>query len=566
MCTTAKNILRTVNSSFFMTCILIFTEKVLYCEICQYDKIFVDARMWCTECLELYCSLCYKVHSRSRIGREHRTESINKYLKKLKVIANISTSCQEHSKKLIMYCSNHDLPICYACTNKHEKCTLEYIPKIFKEEEMSAKFENVKKRTSNFLEHIAVLLSKVEKENSSITKKRDDFVQSVDACVNKMLKKTDRIKENGLKDLESHCNKMVSTRNHLEVVWISICCIKQQLANLKLNDADSQTFLSFLAMQKDLQKYESQLKKTVYGNQMEVINPTINFPCDEVTYERNVRPLSPNRELTITSSTQQTKDLQLQDYVMFEIPKGKFTNHINGSTFLSNDSICFSDSRNNRLILKSVDGTYETFDLPFTPVCVSTISNSKVAISFKSSLGIVDVKEKSMDELKFTKSERFGCILYNNDNILVHVCEYGFYIVNIQGEKIKDIHIPGSVLSCFSSWKDEIYCTFKNESLLCCFNLQSGNLSWTQNVSKLKKPPAGITCDQNGVLFIAGSFENNIVAVTTFDRNYKELIKGIKSMKKPSTISFDLENRRLLVCSEFGKVVIYSINSVLEKN
>lgn len=539
--------------------ILILTETLLFCDICQYDAVFVEASMWCAECLELYCSMCYKIHSRSRIGKDHKTESIDKYLKKLELITNISTSCQEHSKKLMMYCSDHDLPICYACIEQHENCTLEYIPNISKEEEMSAKFENVNKRSNSCLEDIAVLISKVEEEKSSITKKRDDFVKSIEVCVIEILKKTDAIKENGLKDLESHCNIMLSTKYQLQIVWMSICCIKQQLVNLKVHDLDSQTFLTFLTMQKDLQKYETQLKNTVHGNPMEIINPTINFPFNEVTYERNVRPLSTSRELFATSSTPQSKYLRLQDYVMFEIPKGKLTNHINGSSFLSNNCICFSDSRNNRLLLRSVDGTYETCELPFSPVGVASISTSKVAISFKSSIGIVDVKDKNMENFKFKHSDRFGCIVCKEENLIVLVCEYGFYIVSVLGEKIREIKITGSLSSFFSCMNNEIYCTYQNQSLLCCFNLQSGLLTEAQPSSKLAKPPAGIVCDQNGVIFVV--YENNIVAISTFDMNSKEHIKRIQRMKKPSAIAYDSENKRLLVCSEIGKVVVYSIKN-----
>lgn len=514
--------------------------------------------MWCSECLELYCSPCYKVHSRSRSGFGHRTESIDKYSEKLKFITNTSTSCQEHSKRLNMYCSIHDVPICYNCHENHENCTLEYLPKLVKGE-MSKKCENVKKRTNTILEQIAVLMSIVEKENSSITKKRDDFENSVKACVIEILKKTDTIKENGLRDLESHCNKMLSTRNQLEVIWISIYCIKQQLTKLTLQDSGSHAFVSFLAMQKDLQKYEWQLNQTLYDNQIEIINPTINFPCDEVTYERNVRPLSPDRKSSSTSFSQQTTNFRLQEYEMFEIPKGKFTNNITGSSFLSNDCICFSDSRNKRLLVKSVDGTYETFDLPFSPVSVASISNSRVAFSFKSSIGIVDVKDKNMENFKFKHSDRFGCIVYKEENLIVHVCEYGFYIVSVQGEKIRELKITGSLSSSFSCMNNEIYCTYQNESVLCCFNLKSGLLSGTQPSSILAKPPAGIACDQNGVIFVV--YENNIVAISTYDMNYKGLIKRIKRMNKPSAIAYDSENKRLLVCSEIGKVIVYSIKT-----
>lgn len=537
-------------------------EKVLFCDICQHYKDYVKASMWCSECLELYCSPCYKTHSRSRSGIGHRTESIDKYLEKHEFITNISTSCQKHSKRLNMYCSIHDLPICYNCHENHENCTLEYLPKLVKDE-MSEKFENVKKRTNNILEQIAVLMSTVEKENSSITKKRDDFVNSVNACVIEILKKTDMIKENGLRDLESHCNKMLSIKNQLKVIWISICRIKQQLTKLTLHDSESHAFVSFLAMHQDLQKYECQIKKTLDDNQIQIINPTINFPCDEVTYERNVRPFPPNRESSPTSFSQQTNNLRLQDYEMFDIPKGKFTNNITGSSFLSNDCICFSDSHNNRLILKSVDGTYETCDLPFSPVGVASISNSKVAISFKSSIGIVDVKDKNMENFKFKHSDRFGCIACKEEKLIVHVCGYGFYIVSVQGEKIRELKITGSLSSSFSCMNNEIYCTYQNESLLCCFNLQSGLLSGTQPSSKLAKPPAGIACDQNGIIFVV--CENNIVTISTYDMNYKGLIKRIKRMKKPSAIAYGSENKRLLVCSEIGKVIVYSIKNEEEQ-
>lgn len=92
------------------------------CDYCRRQEKSQPAISWCSECCDHLCETCVKFHNVNRLTMEHKVCNLENQSKTES--ASTHLFCQQHaSRKLEVYCFDHEEPCCLMCaTVSHRKC------------------------------------------------------------------------------------------------------------------------------------------------------------------------------------------------------------------------------------------------------------------------------------------------------------------------------------------------------------------------------------------------------------------------------------------------------------
>lgn len=475
--------------------------------------------------------------------------------------------CQIHKQSVSKYCSSHGLSLCYHCLQMHRKCKVLPLENVAKGVKTKEKFINIEKSIHDVSQYLNDIIPKLENEVSLIKHKRVVFLKSIDDTKKKLSSIIDNVKREGLRNIEDHEVEMQNCITKLYDLNDSVKANEGKIATCRKFSEDSETFTVLPILEKCLRKDEKELL-ILQDKGVEIIEPVVRFEIlgeqtFQISYdqrERQFQELSSISKTLSSNAYQKMKDMKFKESFVFEIPRGDEVNNINGCTILLDGRMCFIESKNKRLWLRKSDDTFKSFQLELVPNDVTVISNSEVAVLHKSSVAIVNVDNSSNNEYKFRSLGKFRHITCHKHHLIVCVGSSCFYVINLQGQKIREINIAEDLISCFSCWDNMIFYANCDKNRICSVDLLSGESKYFKNVDNLVKLPTCITSDGNGNMFIVGSSYNNIVAISVYDKNdYKELLRGISNITHPKTMAYNAERRRLLICSPTGQAVTYTL-------
>ncbi|CAG2242093.1 NUP358 [Mytilus edulis] len=96
-------------------------EKI--CMSCERLDITSNATFICMDCSDTLCDTCLKYHRANKATSNHDTKPISTLTDEVNIPKAFKNICALHSKKLRLFCNDHDIPCCTLCASLcHRKC------------------------------------------------------------------------------------------------------------------------------------------------------------------------------------------------------------------------------------------------------------------------------------------------------------------------------------------------------------------------------------------------------------------------------------------------------------
>lgn len=475
--------------------------------------------------------------------------------------------CNVHNNDISEYCISHAIPLCCDCLQMHGKCRVGSLDVLAKDVKTTEKFINIEKSIQNISKYMSDVKPVFEREVLSLKDKREVFLKSIDDTRKKLLVIIENCKKEGLRNIEDKMVEMQKMFTDMDNLYSSVKENEDHIAVCRNHAEDVELFVALPIIEKYSQRDEKRLL-TLQNKGFELIEPvvkfeTLNQQTFRISYdprEHQLRELSTIPETLCANRISRMKDVQFGESFVFDIPCGNEGIHISHCAMLSNGELCFVDLKNSCLVFRKLDGTFKSFYLQSVPCGVTVISNLELAVLHRSSVAIVNVHDNIVSEFKFRTVGKFRHITFHRQNLIVCVGSDRFFVINLKGEKIKEIYIDEDLISCISCWDNKIYYANSDKNKICSVDLQSGVSELVMNIKQIVKLPTDISSDGSGFMFVVGSFKNNVVVISTYDKNFhKELIQGIANVNHPKAMAYNPARRSLLICSRLGKAVIYTL-------
>ncbi|XP_062619424.1 transcription intermediary factor 1-alpha-like [Saccostrea cucullata] len=161
---------------------LLVKSKEQLCAACLRDNETESATGFCLSCLEYLCTMCTKYHRKHLLSRDHTVcQKDDIQLTKMHIFGKYFR-CTEHSKKISLFCNDHEQPCCLICTGtcgtKHRECK-----SIDSIEEAALKVKNSGKLES-LIKEVKIIERKLKDAMQEQSKKITELEDAVDEMTN----------------------------------------------------------------------------------------------------------------------------------------------------------------------------------------------------------------------------------------------------------------------------------------------------------------------------------------------------------------------------------------------
>ncbi|VDH96252.1 E3 SUMO-protein ligase RanBP2 [Mytilus galloprovincialis] len=204
------------------------------CMSCERLDIVSQAIFICNDCSDTLCDICQKYHSSNKSTSNHEIKNIFTLPEKEKVHKTFQNICSDHSKKLKLFCNDHNVPCCTLCVSLcHRKCdsvvTFEEAVKTFstdfKLDKIKTYIRDVSNDCDNLISHYVECLQsndrQYEKEHKGIEETCDYIISKVKA--------TEKLKKDEL-------TKMYDEKQHILKHRLETCQVLTTVVSDKLTE------------------------------------------------------------------------------------------------------------------------------------------------------------------------------------------------------------------------------------------------------------------------------------------------------------------------------------------
>lgn len=552
------------------------TTKDRFCDICAFQHINELAVEWCSECDEALCSKCKVHHGIGKATRNHTPLSIEDLAQLPSAILSLKQTCDDHDEKVDFHCSDHEQLCCMKCTRtSHRDCnSVCSITEVVHDVKTSLGFTDLERSIDDLDQNIEEvckethsILASMEAEKSACYSKITEFRLSAD-------KRLDILEQKLLDELEQIYVKQKSKVKGVADTCLSqkteISETKQNMATARKHASDLQAFLLMHKLTHQVQEEDNRFQTFLENKGL--MTTTFTFkPSSELSSSwSSMGNIYVNRK-GISSILKRHKEKQAQ---LLATPKprtpenktivAKFnisfppSQHklcIRDCISLPHKDILLTDRNNNCLLLVSERGIYkDKIKLESEPFGLAYIDEDKVVVStLNNAICIVDVKQKSTISTFELDRTPNGIQVHNNTSLVVNMYEFGYYIVSLKGIVERQIPIGSEKVPYFTLIDDKIYCAKWETSKVVCYDL-FGNVQWEFAHDQMKGPN-GITCGENGELYVVCFKSNNLFMLNTEGKHGEEVMNKLVT---PINVCYDKHTQRLIIGSN-GRVTVYSV-------
>ncbi|XP_033731711.1 tripartite motif-containing protein 2-like [Pecten maximus] len=527
------------------------SSEPLYCKPCQTKGNMTNhAKFWCQDMKANFCETC-KTQFHDLIHSYCDILDISGYGGARPKQEKSAPRCDQHDKKKVWYCEDHQLLGCQICVfENHRRCeevttTIKYFQKIKDESRLEDMQDMLKKNTENiglivkdFYEQLQNLVQNQEVALQSIT----DLRQNVDKQLNTLQKDvTDKLiasfkeekinMEASLRQCEHLMNSMLNTmkssvtavegNDHIETI-VLYQRGQAELESCKALLTDMRKSYTFVSVKHHIASELGNLDGDAMGKIITEKQPR-RFPgshCDLVPH--------------------------LLESKVKEI--GKFNMKIpsRGVVFLPCDQIVVSDYNNKKLKLFTDKGQLlDELTIRGRPNDLCLVDNNTVAVSVYSPGGIHVVKVKASklslsSEIRMSNDEEYLGITHTDGRFIVGTEGGGVYSVTQDG--VTDL-LHQYNRNCYSLTRDPV----KGDTLVSVNNYNKGDvvvsrLSADKRHTDVMKVgvvryPRGIDVDREGNIYVCGYSSHNVVQMSGDGTHVRELLTSSDGIHRPWAIS-----------------------------
>ncbi|XP_063412550.1 uncharacterized protein LOC134695262 [Mytilus trossulus] len=538
-----------------------------FCAGCQRSDEDITAVSWCSDCSELVCKACSRVHE--KMSPPHKVVQMKEIQQLSSSLLKLSKNCKNHpGQKIILYCCQHDQVICDSCVPiSHQHCkSIISIERAARGVKDGTAIFDLERRLSNLYQVTENILSQKETTFVDLEKNRNKIKKRVSEIKRNIIDHLDRLEADIHKDIDSRyktCTEMVSrNRNSFQSSSDSLSTWKSDLHSLKQHSSEIHLFqlVKFL----DAKTYQKELE--IRDIQAATV-PILKYHPPE--FESNISKLVPDLG-TITVENVQVQmslldiDQQGQCLVRDErklslkhsFPTTKLGNGVTiyRGCFIPDDRLLLCHSIRKQLIVCKLDGSNSSvIDLDYEPLNISLYDKNHAIVSVgDAGIQIIDLTSLKPGRIIKVEGHCSG-ITCVKDKIWVKNKSYTLTIVDIDGKVLQVIQ------TTFDPW-------------IICANQDGGVYYTEQYISKVyvvtsdgkereiySSPdlrfPIGVAVDDRGDVFVSGWLSNNTHKIYNDGQKHDIVLTADDGIHVPTVLSYNKETNELLVLHDDGKSI-----------
>ncbi|VDI14969.1 Hypothetical predicted protein [Mytilus galloprovincialis] len=534
-----------------------------FCAGCQRSDEDIAAVSWCSDCCELVCKACSRVHK--RMSPPHTIIPMQE-IQLSSSLLTLSKNCDNHpDQKVALYCCQHDKVICDSCVPvSHQNCkSIFSIEKAASGVKDGTAISDLERRISNLCKVTENRYSQSDKTLLDLQESRTKIKTRVSEFKQKVIAHLDTLEAEIHKDIDSkykHCTESVSrNKNNIQSSADSLSTWKSDLSSLKQQTSEIHLFqvVKFL----DAKIYEKEMeirdfqKATVpilkYNpseslSKIEKLVPDLGvITVENVQVQMSVLDIDQQcqflvkdeRKLSISHSFQTSK---LGNVVSMD-----------RGCFISDDKLLLCNFFLKRLIVCTVDGSNSNvIELDYSPLDISLFDKNHAVVSVGGA-GIQIIDLTSLKPGRIINVEG-SCsrITTVKDKILVNNKSHTLTIVDINGKVLNIIRTTFDPYCICANQDGDVYCTdAKNDKVYVVTS--DGKEREICNSPDLKGAN-GVAVDDRGDVYLTGCVSNNIHRISYDGQKHDIVLSADDDIIRPFSISYNNETKELLVFNDYG--------------
>ncbi|CAC5395455.1 unnamed protein product [Mytilus coruscus] len=493
---------------------------------------------------------------------------------------SISLNCEDHDKRLELYCKTHDVAVCLGCVpSRHGTCPdvipLDKAAENAKDSTALADLEDTLTRTLQNFQQIIT-------DRDSALKNLDDQRQTIKNTINdtraRIMHKLEDLEQKLLLELDmqhgsckSEVNKLL---NRLKGSERDLCCLREQTSQLKSFASNIQIFLGThqinQAVIKEVESVKEEIKSLENSEVFLQLHPSIMSLMNEVDQLGEISVKKTAVSIPFIEANVDQAQVQLRDPTMksienvhielkerFEVKqKGFFAIGLTGCTMLPNGNLLFANIDGNSVVMEYSEDGKHIRDIPCSgrPFDLAVIDTDRIAVTYgnKKYVEILNLEKNTVEkEIKF-ENDCYGISFQDNELFII---TGGIVIIDIEGKVLKTFYFDCEMY--IETTKDRIYFTTKRGRTVNCISMV-GEEIWVYKEKSLVKPK-GITVDDHQNVYVADGKSKSLIVIQHDGKESKTLLTKIHNLHLSSALHFNKDKNVLLRCDEYGYATVYNL-------
>ncbi|XP_071149001.1 uncharacterized protein [Mytilus edulis] len=545
-----------------------------FCAGCLRGDKDITAVSWCSDCCELVCKACSRVHA--QMSPPHKVKLTQEIQQLSSSLLTLSKNCDYHLDQQIgLYCCQHDKVICDSCVPvSHQNCNSIFsIEKAARGVKDGTAISDLEKRISNLCKVTENRCSQSDKTLVDLQESCTKIKTRVSEIKQKVIAHLDTLEAEMHKEIESkykHCTESVSrNKNSIQSSADSLSIWKSDIHSLKQQTSEIHLFqvVKFL----DAKIYEKEMEIREFQRATVPIlkyNPSESLSKIEklvpdlgvITVE-NVQVQMP--VLDIDQQAQFLVKDERKLSISHSFPTTKLGNgvRINGGCFISDDKLLLKQYMGKQLFVCKLDGSNLTLielnpnviDLDYKPQNV-TLFDKNLAVVSVGGAGIQIIDLTSLTPGRGIKVDG-SCrgITSVKDKIWVNNKSHTLTKVDINGEVLKVIHTTFAPWDICANQDGDVYCTDADSNKV--FVVSSDGKEREIYNSPDLKGANGVAVDERGDLYVAGYLSDNIHKISNGGQKHDIVLTADDGINKQTGISYNKETKELLVANDYTRSI-----------
>jgi hypothetical protein len=540
------------------------------CDPCSRVDESSSATRWCVDCEDALCINCVKAHKGNKASTNHHVIDIDVISTLPAEVLKTQTKCSKHPEGIMdFFCTHHQISCCGNCIPEEHRSCDKIMP--LKKASENAKTSSLYHDITDGMKYVQLTLKKVvqnRQENKDRMKIEEKaIVRNISAFKASVIKKRNELETSALLELQTvsqnSIDQMVKEETEVNNSVSLIDKHLQQLDFLTKNGSNQHVFLLLHQLLPILSKEHAHLEEMI-----------INHPDVSLVYEQPEHLLSDIKSLgTIrlqktpcTVRFEPLKHLEAQEVSVQSKTLKSFTfgnridrtfDYITGMVVDKDDNLILADK--SFLRMYSQDGKYikecrlggDACDISYHK------QSGRIVVALRSNgIQFVDSFTAQKKIIVQNMTECTG-VTWVDDNVYVsgYDAHYSSRIkmLDSHGRHINSISSSSSSINYLHYRDNNIYYTGWNNNEVYCIKRDGSNLLTFS--SPHLGMTLGIDTDRPGNVYVAGWGSHNIVRLSPDGQNSDIVLKKEDGIKRPKTLCFSRDFKKLFVSNEDGKRV-----------
>ncbi|XP_063411318.1 uncharacterized protein LOC134694246 [Mytilus trossulus] len=539
------------------------------CAGCQRSDEDIPAVSWCSDCSELVCKACSRVHE--RMSPPHKIVPTQEIQQLSSSLFTLSKNCDNHpDQKIALYCCQHDKVVCVSCVPvSHQNCkSIISIEKAARGVKDGTAISDLERRISNLCHVTENRRSQSEKTLVDLEENRTKIKTRVSEMKRKVIAHLNTLEAEIHKDIDfkyENCTESVS-RNKISIQSSadSLSTWKSDLNSLKLHTSEVHLFqvVKFLdakTYQKELEIREIQTAHV----------PILKYHPSE--YESTIKKLIPDLgtitvenvqvQMPVLDIDQQSQSL-VKDERKFSLTHSFETTElgnevgINRGCFIPDNRLLLCHYLSKQVFVCTLDGSNsKVIDLDYAPHDISLYDKKHAVVA----VGYAGIKIINLTSLKPGRRIQVKgfCdgITSVKDKIWVSNNAQTLTLVDINGKVLKVIQTTFEPRKICANQDGDVYCTYMYFDSSKVFLVSSDGKEREIYNSPILQTSYAVAVDDRGDVYVSGGVSNNIHKISNDGQKHDIVLSAGDGINGPSGLSYNNETKDLLIVNNCGRSI-----------